>query len=147
MSIPAVSFNTESCVIPSPAEKVWGLISSGDFSSWWGICVSSSCEGTPMALGATHILTFSDGTVWNIAICEISNTKKTLSFELISSEPASTISAAVHTVSVQSVTKDNSTFMSFESHFSAEGSTAEAVADSKYKKLELFDDLVKTLAA
>lgn len=147
MSIPVATINTESCVIRAPVDKVWGLIRSGDFASWWGICASSTCEGALLSLGATHILTFVDGTVWTVAISEISDIKKTLSFELISSEPASTVSAAIHTVTVQKVTKDDTTFLSFESQFSAEGTTAEAVADSKYKKLELFDDLAKTLSA
>ena len=146
MSIPVATTNIESCVIPASGDKVWGLIRSGDFASWWGICSSSACDGSPMALGTTHTLTFADGTVWTISITEISDIKKSLSFELISSEPASIVSAANHSVSVQKVTSDDTTFLTFESQFSAEESTAEAVIDSKYKKLELFTDLAKILS-
>jgi hypothetical protein len=147
MTIPVSSCSIESCVIPASVDEVWGLIRSGDFASWWGICTSSACDGSPMSLGATHILTFADGTVWTISITEISDIKKSLSFELISSQPASIVSAANHSVTVQKVTCDDTTFLTFESQFSAEESTAEAVMDSKYKKLELFTDLAKIFSA
>lgn len=142
--IPGATTNLESCVISAPVDKVWALIRSMDFSSWWGNVVSSSCDGdtSPNALGSTHKITFKDGTVWSVVICELSDLTKTLSFELISSDPAATVTAAIHTIRVQKVTKDNTTFMTFESQFSAETATAEAVADSKYKKLELFDDII-----
>lgn len=112
-----------------------------DFSSWWANVSASSCDETPHALGATHKLTFKDGTEWTIVVCELSDVTKTLSFELVQSNPGAIVSAAVHTIRLEKVTKDNTTFLSFESQFSAEAATAEAVADSKYKKLELFDDL------
>jgi hypothetical protein len=113
-----------------------------NFALWWGTVTESSCEdATPHAPGATHKITFKDGTVWTVVVCELSDLSKTLSFELISSTPDAVVSAAIHTIRVQKVTKDNTTFLTFESQFSAEAATAEAVADSKYKKLELFDDL------
>ena len=145
--IPGATTNIESCVIHAPVDKVWALIRSMDFSSWWGNCVESSCvDGTPHALGATHKMTFKDGTVWTVAVCELSDLSKTLSFELVSSTPAAVVSAAIHTIRVQKVTKDDATFLTYESQFSAEAATAEAVADSKYKKLELFDDLASVFA-
>jgi len=139
---PSATLNLESCVINAPVDKVWALIRSMDFSSWWSNVTASACDGTPHALGATHKLTFKDNTVWTVVVCELSDLSKTLSFELIDSEPDATVSAAIHTIRVQKVTKDNTTFLTFESQFSAETATAEAVADSKYKKLELFDTLV-----
>jgi hypothetical protein len=141
--IPSATQNLESCVIHAPVDKVWAAIRSMDFSSWWGNVTASSCEdASPQALGSTHKLSFKDGTVWTIVVCELSDLSKTLSFELITSDPDAAISAAIHTIRVQKVTKDNTTFLTFESQFSADSATAEAVADSKYKKLELFDDLI-----
>lgn len=142
--IPSATTNLESCVVSAPVDKVWALIRSMDFSSWWGNVTSSSCddEASPHALGATHKVTFKDGAVWTVVVCELSDLTKTLSFELVSADPDATVSAAIHTIRVQSVTKTNQTFVTFESQFSAESATAGAVADSKYKKLELFDDLI-----
>jgi hypothetical protein len=145
MTPPVATTNAESCVIPAPADKVWGVIRSMDFAAWY--CSSSSCDETPTSLGSTHRLTFKDGTVWTVSIVELSDLNKTLSFDVVSSDPNATVTAATHSITIKKITKDNTTFMIYETQFSAEGATAEAVADSKYKKLELFDNLIKKWSA
>jgi hypothetical protein len=64
---------------------------------------------------------------------------------VISSEPASSVTSAIHTISLKKVSAQNATFIEWVTDFSNDA-TAEIVSDSRYKRLEAFANLSATYA-
>jgi hypothetical protein len=59
---------------------------------------------------------------------------------VISSEPASSVTSAIHTISLKKVSAQNATFIEWVTDFSNDA-TAEIVSDSRFKRLEAFTNL------
>jgi len=136
---------SESAVVAAPVETVWGLMKAMTFS-WWGLvesCVLASGE-TPNTLGATFTLTFTDGAVWTIQLTEISDASRSLTFEVITAEPAVSVTSAIHSISIKKITKTNSSAVFWTTDYSNDV-TAEVIADSSFKKLDAFDTLAGAL--
>jgi hypothetical protein len=86
-------------------------------------------------------VSFNDGSVQTFKILEISElSPKSISYEIIESNPSLPVSAAIHTIKVREITFDNSSLVEWQSDFSNDATQA-VVQDSKYKKLEAFEDL------
>ena len=81
-----------------------------------------------------------------LRLAELSDLKYYVTYDLLASEPAVSVSSALHTIRLHRVTADNTTFLEWLRDFSTDA-TAEVVQDSKYKKHEAVADLVKALAA
>lgn len=69
-----------------------------------------------------------------------SNLRHFLTFEVISCEPASPVTSAIHTIALKKVTSNNSTFIEWTSDFSNDA-TAEIISDSRFKRLDAFGNL------
>ena len=131
---------SESCVTTKPVEETWAKVSDMSFS-WWPLVKSCTVvEGNPKCVGATHELNFNDGQKWTIQLREFSEIRRTISFDIIASEPALPVTSALHTISLIRVTSDNSTFVQWTTDFSNDVDTA-IVEDSRFKKLEAFAGL------
>ncbi len=65
---------------------------------------------------------------------------------MISCEPASSVSSAIHTISLKRVSAGNDTYVEWVSDYSSDAS-AEVVVDSSFKKQEAFADLTAAVAA
>lgn len=132
----------ESVVIKAPIGKVWETLRTFNFdkflpSSFKSVKFNS---GSPNEVGSIFEVEYKEGSVWTFRLVEISETKRVLSWELISAEPQITFSSLLTTVRLYQVTEDNSTFISWESDYSNDVNS-HVLQDGKFKKLEYFKDL------
>ncbi len=63
-----------------------------------------------------------------------------MTFEVISSEPASSVTSVIHTIALKKVTASNATFIEWVTDFSNDAN-AEVISDSRFKRLEAFNNL------
>jgi hypothetical protein len=75
-----------------------------------------------------------------IVIFYRSNIHTSITFEVISSEPAAVVTSVVHTIKLRRITSSNSTFVEWVTDFSNDA-TAEVISDSRFKRLEAFVSL------
>ncbi|KAJ3037845.1 hypothetical protein HDV00_001260 [Rhizophlyctis rosea] len=136
----------ESRVFPAPADIVWQLIRPADFKFWTAIKDASVENGNAGEVGSFRKITFKDGTVQKYQIVELSDLHKSVTYEIIESDPPVPILAAVHTIRVKKITHDNSTLVEWESDYSSSDNTAGVTEDSRFKKIEAFEDLHKALS-
>jgi len=129
----------ESAVLAAPIGQVWSAIRPVDFSFWGNV---SSCDSD--AEGVRKV-TFNDRTVQKYRVTEISDQNYSITFELIESMPAVEYMSASHSWRLRRVTSDNSTFIETETVYSKDAST-NATEDSRYRKLDLFNELRSALA-
>ncbi|KAJ2077036.1 hypothetical protein H4R24_005369 [Coemansia sp. RSA 988] len=127
----------------APVTEVWNALRKQDFK-FWALVKSVQLSSSPSDVGGTRRTTFVDGTVQVHRLLEFSELNRSLTYEIIGSEPPIGSLSAQHTIKVFPVTADNTSYVQWSSDFSSEGSL-EAVMDSKYKKLEALDDLAKSL--
>jgi hypothetical protein len=78
---------------------------------------------SPLTLDATLRLTFKDGHAWIIQIRELSSITKSITFELISSEPHAAYSSAIHTISLKKLTGNGGTFVEWVSDYSSDATS------------------------
>jgi Ca2+-binding EF-hand superfamily protein len=91
-------------------------------------------------VGAVRQVTFKDGTVQRVRLLELSEQNRSLSWEIIESNPPISYMAATHRITLKKVTDNNTTFVQAFTDFSKDAG-AGVLADSKFKKLELFRSL------
>jgi hypothetical protein len=111
----------------------------------WNLVASAEVTD-PKTIGSTCRIQFKDGVVWTVQILELSQLKRFVTFDVISSEPASHVTSTTHTITLSRVTSNNSTFFQWSTDFSNDA-TAEIVADSSHKKLEAFQNLTAIFTA
>ncbi|KNC77137.1 hypothetical protein SARC_10396 [Sphaeroforma arctica JP610] len=133
----------ESCVIKAPIEKIWTSVRNGQFT-FWSSLKSAEVSGVEGQVGGTITLTFKDDTVQVVKILEISDYLHTLTYELVSSEPAISVMSAIHTIKLNKVTVDNSTFCEWISDYSSDVNQS-VIQDSLYKRREAFADMASAL--
>ncbi|KAJ2773853.1 hypothetical protein IWQ56_000428 [Coemansia nantahalensis] len=136
--------NVESCVIQAPAARTWEALRRQDFA-FWSLVKSVEFSTSPCEVGGIRTTVFADGTVQKHRLLALSETDRSLTYELIDSEPAAPSLSAQHTLQVFSVTADNSSFVQWSSDFSSDRST-EVVEDAKFKKIDALAELAKSLA-
>lgn len=129
-------------IVVAPVEKVWAAISTLDFK-FWSLVKDVKSTGA-LAAGAERVVTFKDGTVQTFSIVEFSTLDHHVSYETIESSPAVTFTSALSTISVQRVTSDNTTFVSWKSEFSSDAGQ-EVIQDTQFKRKEGLIDLAKAL--
>ena len=139
----SVTHVAETKVINQRIGEVWRAIKPLDFKFWSSAVTSCRVtNGTALEVGSQREVTYKDGAVQRYQIVGISDINHEISYELINSDPAVHMSAALHTIRLQRVTHDNTTFVQWESEFSSGGDyTAAVVEDSRLKKKEALQDL------
>lgn len=75
-----------------------------------------------------------------VEIVEYSSIKKSITFDVIHSDPPLPFTSMVQTISLSKVTLTNETFIKWASDFSNDA-TAEVLTDSSYKRLDAFRNL------
>eukprot|EP00127_Corallochytrium_limacisporum_P001888 Clim_evm43s88 gene=Clim_evmTU43s88 len=138
------SRNVESCVLDATVETVWNVI-KGCQHGWWNLvtgCELDNCAATEV--GGVRKITFKDGTVQMVKVIEVSELEYYVTYEVISSEPALKVMSSVSTMRLYRVSETNQTFMEWTTNFSSDADQ-EVVQDNKYKKLDAFNDLRKSL--
>jgi hypothetical protein len=135
-------------VIYSPIQNVWSILSTLNFS-WWSLVSSATLvHGSSLKeLDATIRIDFKDSTVWTVAVRELSSINHSITFEVIESEPATSFSSAVHTISLKRIsTGTGSTYIEWITDFSNDV-TSDIVVDSSFKRQEAFSDLASVSTA
>eukprot|EP01017_Pseudomicrothorax_dubius_P019342 TRINITY_DN2124_c0_g1_i1.p1 TRINITY_DN2124_c0_g1~~TRINITY_DN2124_c0_g1_i1.p1 ORF type:complete len:203 (+),score=76.23 TRINITY_DN2124_c0_g1_i1:63-611(+) len=138
----------ESAVLQAPLSRIWPVVKQLDLKALLPTFVENFqiLSGGAGQLDTTVQVTFKDQAVWTYKIVEISELSHTISFELISCEPAITASSVVNTITLRRVTETNQTLLEWETNFSNDADAA-VILDNKYKKLEFFKDLHRTIEA
>ncbi|KAJ3049605.1 hypothetical protein HK097_009424 [Rhizophlyctis rosea] len=136
----------ESRVFPATADVVWTHIRPADFKFWSAVKEATVENGNPGEVGSIRKITFKDGTVQKYQLVELSDLHKSVTYEIIESNPPVPILAAVHTIRVKKITHDNSTLVEWESDYSSSDNTVNVIEDSRFKKQEAFEDLHKAVA-
>ncbi|BGP58202.1 hypothetical protein JCM8202_004742 [Rhodotorula sphaerocarpa] len=151
MSSPATgNFVSVSAVIRAPLTSVWHLIKLQDFSEWW----SALDKSAPAEKGVSdeadvYQWTFKDGTSLLVKQEEHSALRHSISYSVITSQPALSYSSVISTISLSAVTTGElagSTFITWTGQFSSDAD-AGVVEDAKFKREEALADLAKSIKA
>ncbi|TNY22052.1 hypothetical protein DMC30DRAFT_415496 [Rhodotorula diobovata] len=150
MSVPTSNTVYEAAVINAPLAKVWHLIKLGEFSSWWSQLQSSGPAPKGVSEEAdVYEWKFKDGTVLHIKQEEHSSLRHSISYSVITSEPALSFSSVISTITLSPVTAgehENSTYISWTGQWSSDAD-AGVVQDGKYKRREALADLAKAVTS
>ncbi|KAJ1718764.1 hypothetical protein LPJ61_006484, partial [Coemansia biformis] len=120
--------NVESRVIRAPVDRTWDALRSQNFA-FWSLVKSVEFSSSPSEVGGTRTTTFTDGTVQKHRLLALSETSRSLTYELVESEPAAPSLSAQHTLQVHHVSADDTSFVIWSSDFSSDRSP-EVVADA-----------------
>ncbi len=144
MNIVTSCHQVESCVLGSPIGVIWDAIKSLDFAKFLPSSVSSVkfVTGDCNDRGSVFSIEYLDCSEWTYRIVEISESRRTISYELIDAKPDITFSSLQVTIKLYQVTENNSTFLMWETDYSNDVN-ASIVQDGKFKKLDAFQDLRK----
>lgn len=144
MNIVTSCHQVESCVLGSPIGVIWDAIKSLDFAKFLPSSVSSVkfVTGDCNDRGSVFSIEYLDCSEWTYRIVEISDSRRTISYELIDAKPDITFSWLQVTIKLHQVTENNSTFLMWETDYSNDVN-ASIVQDGKFKKLDAFQDLRK----
>jgi len=74
--------------------------------------------GGPGQVGAVVKIEYSDKAVWEIRITEVSDKRRSISYEVISTEPAHSVTSMESTITIRHVTSDNTSFVEWYTVFS-----------------------------
>lgn len=131
----------ESAVIDAPYGDVWAVVRGGGFAFLPGVSAAANAN---VAVGDNFTLKYKDGTAQTLKCLEISELTRTITWEVIASEPAISYMSAIHTIALSKVTENNQTFIQFTSDFSSDAKS-DVTEDSRYKKREAFQQLRKLI--
>ena len=147
-TVPVATCQIESCVIPTTIAKAWGIFKNFSLDKVVPGHIKSTewVSGAPNQLDSVVRINYLDGAKWELRINEISDVRHTLGYQVISTEPAHQVTSITGQFSFRQVTDDNSTFVEWETDYSNDAD-AVVIQDQKFKKLEFFKDLKKTLSA
>ncbi|GAA5985487.1 hypothetical protein JCM5350_004015 [Sporobolomyces pararoseus] len=148
MSSPVTgNFVVESAIIKAPLAKVWHLIKLQDFSKWWSALESSQLADKGISSEAdVFTWKFKDGTTLQVKQEEHSSLQHSVTYSVITAEPALTFSSVLSKITLHSVTTDDTTFVEWSGVFSSDAD-ASVVEDGKYKRREALADLAKAVSA
>jgi hypothetical protein len=132
----------ESAVLPCPVSTAWEALKGFNFDKVLSTHVKGVkfTSGSPSEVGSLFEVHYADGSCWHYRIVEISESRRVLSYELISAEPEISFSSMLTVIRLYKVTEDNTTFVSWETDYSNDVN-AHVVQDGKFKKLDYFKDL------
>ncbi|GAA5872066.1 hypothetical protein JCM16303_000965 [Sporobolomyces ruberrimus] len=148
MSSPVTgNYVVESAVIKAPLAKVWHLIKLQDFAKFWSALESSELADKGVSSEAdVFSWKFKDGTSLNVKQEEHSSIRHSVTYSIITAEPALSFSSVLSTITLHSVTTDDTTFVEWSGVFSSDAD-ASVVEDGKYKRREALADLAKAVQA
>ncbi len=133
----------ESCIIRCPIGTVWEAFKSFQFEKLSPSLITSTQinSGNPCQVGCTYQVKYKDGSVVTYMIVEISELKRSISFEMIECEPKQNFSSMLTTIRFCKVTMDDSTYFSWEGKFSNDV-TNDMIQSKRDKVHHLFKDMV-----
>lgn len=88
---------------------------------------------------------YTDGAHWDIRINEISYPKYSIGYEVLSTSPPHLATSIQGQILLREITLDNTTYVEWITDFSNDAD-AGVIEDQRYKKLEFFSEMKKTLS-
>ncbi|GAA5821594.1 hypothetical protein JCM3770_005307 [Rhodotorula araucariae] len=150
MSVPTSNTAYEGAVIKAPLAQVWHKIKLAQFSEWWSALESSGRAPKGVSEEAdVYEWKFKDGTTLHIKQEEHSSLRHSISYSVITSEPALSFSSVISTITLFPVTtgsEANSTYISWTGQWSSDAD-AGVVEDGKFKRREALADLAKAVGS
>lgn len=139
--IPTSTQVDESVILNRSVDKVWCLVRKLDFATLFPGLVSKSVRNNDK-VNSNVIVTFVDGTIWEIRMTGMNDLSHSVSWELVSANPPTSYLSRVDTISVQRVTAKSleSSFLKWSTTFSSD-SGASVIQDCKLKKREALQKL------
>jgi len=134
----------ESYHLRVPIEKVWPLVRPATFEYLTTKVRSAETKAPLGEVGSFRSVAYTDGTVQKIRITGISDTDHSISWELEESVPTTSFTAQSHTVRLRRVTDGNTTFIEWNTEFSADAK-ADVLQDAKFKQADNFSALATAL--
>ena len=101
-------------------------------------------DGEAGRVDSTVKVSYSNGAHWYLRVTELSERNHTLAYELISAEPATSVSSVVGELKLTAVTDTDETFFQWSTEYSNDVD-AEFIGDARWKKRDLFNDIKTTL--
>ena len=93
------------------------------------------CEGK---VGSFVTIVYTDDTVWNVRLTEISDRKFTIAYEVLTSEPELTFTGMTGEFKLIPITMTNECVLTWTTEYSND-CDVQVIQDSKFKKQEFFD--------
>ena len=136
-----------SVMLPSPVGKVYEMLKTMNFSQIFPSVIKSLkfTSGSPNEVGSMYDVEFQDGHVWTMRMVEISEVKRSFSWEMISASPKTPFSSMLCKMKMSKVTADNTTFLKWKTSFSSDVD-AKVLKETCSRRMEEFRDLMKMLA-
>ena len=124
--IPVSTHQSESTVLPVPAGTAWSLFKQFKLDKFIPNKVKATTfsTGGPGQLDSVIKIDYVDGASWQIRITEISDVRRSLGYEVISTEPAHQVTSIQGLIILRPVTDDNSTFVEWVTDFSNDADAA-----------------------
>jgi len=146
-TVPVSTHQVESSVLPVAIDKAWAFFKSLKLETLVpGIVKATNfTQGGPNQLDAIVNIEYTDGAKWMLRIVELSELQHTLGYQVLTTEPAHSVSSIQGLVNLRSVTDDNTTFITWTTDFSNDAD-ATVIYDQKFKKTEFFAELKKNLS-
>ena len=94
-TVPCITRQMESCILGKPIDDVWEHFGSFKLEELAPAIVKSTKfeSGQSNQTGSVVKFEFVDGSSWKYRITEISEVRHTLAYEIIATEPASTVTS------------------------------------------------------
>mmetsp|Transcript_28312 Transcript_28312/g.25014 ORF Transcript_28312/g.25014 Transcript_28312/m.25014 type:complete len:159 (-) Transcript_28312:146-622(-) len=147
--IPSSARVWESAILNEGVDKVWAAVRAVTFE-WASDVKSVDVNGDKSAVGGTRCINYNDGTKQTVQIMEISDLRRSVTYSVLTSEPAVSYTSATHQIQVREVTNPNEnvkeqTFIEWTSDYSNDAKIG-VIEDSRYKKKAAFKDMVTHFA-
>eukprot|EP00347_Sterkiella_histriomuscorum_P018565 403345033 len=146
--IPVSCHQSESTVIPVPVGKAWGFFKSFQLEKLVPNKISSTkfTSGSSGQIDSVVEIHYADGAKWELRLVEISELRHSVGYQVLSTEPSHQVTSIQGQILLKAVTDDNTTYVEWITDFSNDAD-ATVISDQRYKKLEFFAELKKTLTA
>lgn len=87
-------------------DAVWEVLRPLDFAWLSAVKECKVQNGSAAEVGSQRRVTYADGAVQTVKLVELSDIEYFLTYDVISSEPAVTVTSAVHTLKLRRITFD-----------------------------------------
>ncbi|CDW79803.1 UNKNOWN [Stylonychia lemnae] len=144
--IPVSLYELESCILPVPIHKAWHILKHFKLQDIVPTYIKNSefTNGQPGLIDSIVKVWFADGAVWEIRMVEFSEIKRSIAYEVLSTEPPHKASSIQGSINLKPVTKDEQTYVEWITEFSNDADV-QIIEDQRFKKFDFFEDAKNAL--
>ena len=125
--------------MPAKLETVWEKFRDWKFDEMAPNFYATTewIDGAAGRVDSTIKITYKNGATWCLRVTELSERSHKLSYEVVQTEPATSVSSMVGEFSFERITDDDETFLCWSTEYSND-IDAEFLMDGRWKKRDLF---------